>query len=47
MATAMLVPDQQGARREVVRVTKPGERVVVIAYGSPRSSRPSRSSSAP
>lgn len=31
----MLVPDQPLALREMVRVTKPGGRVVVIAYGSP------------
>ena len=31
----MLVPDQQRALRELVRVTKPGGRVLVIAYGSP------------
>src|SRR5688500_12907608 len=31
----MLVPDQPRALREMVRVTKPGGRVVVIAYGSP------------
>jgi SAM-dependent methyltransferase len=29
----MLVPDQPRALREMVRVTKPGGRVVVIAYG--------------
>jgi ubiquinone/menaquinone biosynthesis C-methylase UbiE len=31
----MLVPDQPHALREMVRVTKPGGRVLVIAYGSP------------
>jgi ubiquinone/menaquinone biosynthesis C-methylase UbiE len=31
----MLVPDQPLALREMVRVTKPGGRVLVIAYGSP------------
>lgn len=31
----MLVPDQQRALREMARVTKPGGRVLVIAYGSP------------
>jgi ubiquinone/menaquinone biosynthesis C-methylase UbiE len=31
----MLVPDQSRALREMVRVTKPGGRVLVIAYGSP------------
>jgi ubiquinone/menaquinone biosynthesis C-methylase UbiE len=31
----MLVPDQARALREMVRVTKPGGRVLIIAYGSP------------
>jgi ubiquinone/menaquinone biosynthesis C-methylase UbiE len=31
----MLVPDQPRALREMVRVTKPGGRVLVVAYGSP------------
>jgi ubiquinone/menaquinone biosynthesis C-methylase UbiE len=31
----MLVPDQAKALREMVRVTKPGGRVFIIAYGSP------------
>ena len=31
----MLVPDQPRALREMVRVTKPSGRVLVIAYGSP------------
>jgi ubiquinone/menaquinone biosynthesis C-methylase UbiE len=31
----MLVPDQPGALGEMVRVTKPDGRVLVIAYGSP------------
>ena len=31
----MLVPDQERALRELVRVTKPGGRVVLIAYRSP------------
>lgn len=31
----MLVPDLPGALREMVRVTKPGGRVLLIAYGSP------------
>ena len=31
----MLVPDQARALREMVRVTRPGGRVLVIAYGSP------------
>lgn len=31
----MLVPDQPKALREMVRVTRPGGRVLLIAYGSP------------
>jgi ubiquinone/menaquinone biosynthesis C-methylase UbiE len=31
----MLVPDQRRALREMVRVTKPGGRVLLIAYGHP------------
>jgi SAM-dependent methyltransferase len=31
----MLVPDQMVAIREMVRVTKPGGRVLLVAYGSP------------
>ena len=31
----MLVPDQARALREMVRVTKPGGRVLVVAYGAP------------
>lgn len=34
----MLVPDQPAALREMVRVTRPGGRVLVIAYGSPTES---------
>jgi ubiquinone/menaquinone biosynthesis C-methylase UbiE len=40
----MLVPDQPRALREMVRVTKPGGRVLVIAYGPPRGSSSSSSS---
>ncbi|CUR58694.1 Methyltransferase type 11 [metagenome] len=32
----MLVPDQMVALREMVRVTKPGGRVLIVAYGSPQ-----------
>lgn len=32
----MLVPDQAGALREMVRVTRPGGRALVIAYGFPQ-----------
>jgi len=32
----MLVPDQPRALREMVRVTKPGGRVFITAYGSPQ-----------
>ncbi len=35
MFGVMLVPDQATALREMVRVTRPGGRVLVIAYGSP------------
>ena len=35
MFGVMLVPDQPKALREMVRVTKPGGRVLVIAYASP------------
>ncbi|HEX6148310.1 class I SAM-dependent methyltransferase [Nocardioides sp.] len=31
----MLVPDQASALHEMVRVTKPGGRVLIVAYGSP------------
>ena len=31
----MLVPDQSSALREMVRVTRPGGRVLIVAYGSP------------
>lgn len=31
----MLVPDQASALREMVRVAKPGGRVLIVAYGSP------------
>jgi SAM-dependent methyltransferase len=34
----MLVPDQPLALREMVRVTRPGGRVLLIAYGSPAES---------
>jgi SAM-dependent methyltransferase len=32
----MLVPDQPVALREMVRVTKPGGRVLLVAYGAPK-----------
>jgi SAM-dependent methyltransferase len=32
----MLVPDQPRALREMVRVTRPGGRVLLIAYGAPQ-----------
>ena len=35
MFGVMLVPDQDEALREMVRVTKPGGRVLLIAYGNP------------
>lgn len=35
MFGVMLVPDQASALREMARVTRPGGRVLVIAYGSP------------
>ena len=41
----MLVPNQPLALREMVRVTRPGGRVLLIAYGSRPSSKPCRSSS--
>ena len=41
----MLVPDQPIALREMVRVTKPGGRVLLIAYGPPAESKPYSSSS--
>ncbi len=42
----MLVPDQARALREMVRVTKPSGRVLLIAYGFPAELESFRSSSA-